>query len=129
MRLGDSQTKLPERINVMNEQKLIELLRRAHAVIGEGLIENALDESAESLHNEIAEVLGLEPMKRDNVRCKAIWFVAGGRLERQCRENAANVCDECGNARCPEHEDLGFEEHDARLLCEECLPEGKTQES
>jgi len=27
-----------------NEEKLMELLRRAHTVIGEGLIENALDE-------------------------------------------------------------------------------------
>jgi hypothetical protein len=39
---------------VANEEKLVELLRRAHAVIGERLIENALDESAERLHNEIA---------------------------------------------------------------------------
>ena len=27
-----------------NEERLMELLRRAHTVIGEGLIENALDE-------------------------------------------------------------------------------------
>jgi hypothetical protein len=103
-----------------NEEKLMELLRRAHTVIGEGLIENALDESAEGLHNEIAEVLGVPPTKRDAVRCEAKWFVAGGRLERQCRENATSVCALCGNARCDEHDDLGFEERDARIICEEC---------
>lgn len=48
-----------------NEERLMELLRRAHAVIGEGLIENALDESAEGLHNEIADVLGLPGAKQD----------------------------------------------------------------
>lgn len=104
-----------------NEEKLLELLRRAHTVIGEALIENALDESAEGLHNEIGELLGLEPVKRDLVRCEATWFVDGGRTERQCRENAANVCALCGNAQCDEHGDLGFEEHDGQVICEECL--------
>jgi hypothetical protein len=47
-----------------NEEKLMELLRRAHTVIGEGLIENALDEGAEELHDEIGEVLGLEKAQR-----------------------------------------------------------------
>ena len=108
-----------------NEKKLMELLRRAHTVIGEGLIENALDESAEGLHNEIAEVLGLPAAKRDTVRCGATWFVAGGRVERQCREDAVKVCTECGNARCDEHDDLGLYEHEGRLLCEECAPKGK----
>ena len=68
-----------------SEEKLMELLRRAHTVIGEGLIENALDESAEGLHNEIAEVLGIPAAKRDAVRCGATWFVAGGRMERRCQ--------------------------------------------
>jgi hypothetical protein len=54
-----------------NEEKLMELLRRSHAVIGEGLIENAIDESAEGLHNEIAEVIGLPVLKRETMRCKA----------------------------------------------------------
>jgi hypothetical protein len=54
-----------------SEEKLMELLRRAHTVIGEGLIENALDESAEGLHNEIGELFGLKPAKRDTVRCGA----------------------------------------------------------
>jgi hypothetical protein len=108
-----------------NEEKLLELLRGAHTVIGEGLIENALDESAEGLHNEIAQVLGLPLVKRDNVRCEATWFVAGGRVERQCRETAERVCAECGNARCDEHDDLGFEEHEGRVLCEECAPKDK----
>jgi len=103
-----------------NEEKLMELLRRAHAVIGEGLIENALDESAAGLHDEIAEVLGLPVVKRVTVRCGAPWFVAGGRMERQCRENAVHVCALCGNARCDEHGDLGFEEKDGRMVCEEC---------
>jgi hypothetical protein len=103
-----------------NEEKLVELLRRAHTVIGEGLIENALDESAAGLHDEIAEALGLPVVKRDTVRCGATWFVAGGRVERQCRENAVNVCALCGNARCDEHDDLGFEEKDGRVICEEC---------
>jgi hypothetical protein len=102
-------------------EKLMELLRRAHTVIGEGLIENALDESAEALHDEIGAALGLEPMKHDTVRCGAKWFVAGGRMERQCRENAVNVCALCGNGRCDEHDDLGFEERDGQMICEECL--------
>lgn len=104
-----------------NEEKLLELLRRAHAVIGEGLIENALDESAEALHDEIGAVFGLEPRKRDTVRCGATWFVAGGRVVRQCREIATSVCTRCGNARCDEHDDLGFEERDGHVICEECL--------
>jgi len=106
----------------MENEKLIELLKRANTVIGEGLIENALDESASDLHDDIGKLLGLEPMKRDYVRCGAKWFTAGGRIERQCRETAVDVCAECGNARCDEHGDLGFEEADGRLLCEECLP-------
>ena len=96
------------------EKKLLELLRRAHTVIGEGLIENALDESAEGLHNEIAEVLRLPVVKRDTVRCGAKWFVDGGRTERQCRENATQVCAICGHARCDEHDSLGFEEREVR---------------
>ena len=112
-----------------SEKQLLELLRRAHTVIGEGLIENALNESAERLHNEIAEVLGIPAEKHDAVRCGAQWFVAGGRMERQCRENAVNVCAECGNARCDEHDDLGFSEQEGRLLCEECLADGKREES
>ena len=104
-----------------NEEKLLELLRRAHTVIGEGLIDNALDESAAELQNQIAEVIGLPVAKRDTVRCDARWFVAGGRVERQCRENAAQVCALCGNARCDEHDDLGFEERDGQVICEECV--------
>lgn len=111
------------------EERLMELLRRAHTVIVEGLIENALDESAEGLHNEIAEALGLPVMRRETVRCGATWFVVGGRVERQCRENAADVCAECGNARCDEHDDLYFEEHDGKVLCEECLPKGASNEN
>ena len=107
------------------EEKLMELLRRAHTVIGEGLIENALDEGAAELHDEIAEVLGIPVVKRHTVRCGVTWFVAGGRVERQCRENAVNVCADCGNARCDEHDDLGFDEHEGRLLCEACTPNGK----
>jgi len=103
-----------------NEERLLELLRRAHTVIGEGLIENALDESSAGLHDEIAEVLGLPIAKRNRVRCGATWFVAGGRIERRCRENAVNICAVCGNARCDEHDDLGFEEVEGRILCEEC---------
>ena len=111
-----------------NEEKLLELLRRAHTVIGEGLIENALDESAEGLHDEIAEVLGLPVAKRDNVRCGARWFVAGGRVERRCRENAEpdHICADCGAARCDEHSDLGFEEVEGgRILCEDCVGHGR----
>jgi hypothetical protein len=104
-----------------NEEKLLELLRRAHTVIGEGLIENALDESAAGLHNEIAEVLGLPVVKRVTVRCSATWFVDGGRTERQCRENATQVCAICGQGRCDEHDSLGFEERDGQVICEECL--------
>lgn len=42
-----------------SEEKLLELLRRAHTIIGEGLIDNALDDGAEELHHEIAAVLGI----------------------------------------------------------------------
>jgi hypothetical protein len=113
-----------------SEEKLMELLRRAHTVIGEALIDNALDsdEAARKLHNEIGEVFGLAPAPEGDVRCEATWFVSGGREERQCRETAVNVCAECGNARCDEHDDLGFEEVDGRLLCEECLPDNATIE-
>jgi hypothetical protein len=52
--------------------------------------------------------------------CGATWFVADGRVERQCRENAVNVCAHCGNARCDEHDDLGFEERGGQVICEEC---------
>ena len=51
-----------------NEEKRLEFLRRAHAVIGEGPIENAVDESSENLHNEIAEVLGPPVVNRETVR-------------------------------------------------------------
>ena len=27
----------------------------------------------------------------------------------------------CGGARCDEHDDLSFEEHDGQVICEECL--------
>lgn len=109
-----------------NEERLMELLRRAHAVIGEGLIENALDESAEGLHDEIADVLGLPVAKRETVRCGATWFVAGGRDSRQCRENAEPdaICAECGAARCEEHTDISFEEVEGRVLCEDCVGHG-----
>jgi hypothetical protein len=110
---------------MVTTEKLMELLRRAHTVIGEGLIENALDESAEGLHNDIAQVIGVPMAKRESVRCTATWFIAGGRMERQCRETAVNVCAECGQGRCEEHDDLGFEEQDGRLLCQECVPNGK----
>jgi hypothetical protein len=104
----------------------MELLRRAHAVIGEALIDNALDESAEGLHNEIAAALGIPIAKRTSTRCTVTWFVSGGREQRQCRENAdpANVCAECGEARCNEHEqDLAFYDYDGRVLCGDCAPE------
>ncbi|HET9409787.1 MAG TPA: hypothetical protein VFO39_21300 [Candidatus Sulfotelmatobacter sp.] len=113
-----------------NDQKLLDLLRRAHMVIGEGLIENALDEGANELHDEIGEVLGLPGAAKDQrVRCGATWFADGGRTERQCREQAVNVCAECGNARCDEHDDLYFEERGGRVLCEECLPDSESEES
>ena len=102
------------------EEKLLNLLKRAHAIIGEALIENALDKSAADLHNEIAEVLGLPVVKRET-RCEATWFADGGRTERQCRENAVNVCTVCGNARCAEHDDFGFDERDGKTICEACL--------
>jgi len=104
-----------------DQEKLLELLRRAHTVLGEGLIDNCLDESAAELQNEIAEVIGLPAMKRDTVRCGKTWFVAGGRDERRCQENATQVCALCGNARCDEHDDLGFVERDGQTVCEECL--------
>jgi len=104
-----------------DQEKLLGLLRRAHACLGEGLIDNCLDEAAAELQNEIGEVLGLPVVKRAEVRCGATWFVAGGRVTRHCRENATQVCALCGNARCDEHDSLGFEEHDGQVICEECL--------
>ncbi|MGA9471739.1 MAG: hypothetical protein WBV36_04705 [Terriglobales bacterium] len=110
----------------MENERLMELLRRAHTVIGEGLIDNALDESAAELQNEIAEALGLPLTKRDTVRCSKTWFVAGGRDSRQCRENAEPdaICAECGAARCEEHTDISFEEVEGRVLCEDCVGHG-----
>ncbi len=106
------------------EERLMNLLRRAHTVIGEALIDNAFDGDSDAparkLHNEIGELFGLAPMSQGHLRCGATWFVAGGRVERRCREAAVNVCAECANARCDEHDDLGFEEHEGRLLCDEC---------
>ena len=89
----------------------------------EGLIDNGLDEDAAKLHDDLGELLGIPVAKREQVRCTAKWFVSGGRVTRQCRENAdpANVCAECGEARCDEHEsDLGFEDRNGRVLCSEC---------
>lgn len=108
-----------------NEKQLLDLLRRAHTVIGEGLIENALDESAEDLHNDIAEVLGLPVTMRTATRCTATCFTAGGRLQRQCRENAdpAQVCAICQTGRCEDHNDLEFYDHDGAVFCEDCAPE------
>ena len=108
-----------------NEEKLMELLRRAHTIIGEAMIDNALygesEGTARKLHNDIGEVFGLAPAPAsDIIRCGATWFVSGGREERRCRENATNVCSVCGNARCDEHDDLGFEERDGKVICEEC---------
>jgi len=53
-------------------------------------------------------------------QCSKLWFVAGGRVERSCGENAEFVCAECGEARCTDHNDLSFVEVDGRVLCEEC---------
>src|SRR3954462_14945198 len=113
-----------------DEKKLMELLRRAHPVLGEALASNARDESesAETLHNEIGGLFGLDPVKRDDVRCEATWFASGGREERRCRETAVTVCVGCGNARCDEHDDMYFEERDGKMLCEECLPDNATQD-
>jgi len=81
-----------------NEEKLMELLRRAHAVIGEGLIENALDEFAEGLHDEIGEVLGLPAAKRDTVRCTAARGANSGQraaqYERMLRAKLSAIRDE-----------------------------------
>jgi hypothetical protein len=59
---------------------------RALADRGRALIDNALDESAEGLHNEIAAGLGIPVAKRTSTRYTVTWFVSGGREQRQCRE-------------------------------------------
>ena len=68
------------------EERLMELLRRAHTVIGEGLIANELDESAADLHDEIGKVFGLESMSRGRVRCGAA--LNGSLLADASRANA-----------------------------------------
>ena len=113
-----------------NEKQLLDLLRRCHTCIGEGLIDNGLDEDAAKLHDDLGELLGIPVAKREQVRCTAKWFVSGGRVTRQCRENAdpANVCAECGEARCDEHEqDLDFCEGDGRVLCSDCAEAKRNQ--
>jgi hypothetical protein len=104
------------------EKNLIDLLRRAHAVIGEALIANVLDESAADLHNEIGKLFGLAPMKRDWVRCATTWCVAGGRDEQRCHENADVVCTRCGNGWCEEHAvKIAIYNIDRKPVCEDCL--------
>lgn len=55
-------------------------------------------------------------------RCTKTYFVAGGRVERECGELAEFFCAECGKARCEEHGDETFEEVNGRVLCEDCVP-------
>jgi hypothetical protein len=57
-----------------NEEKLLELLRRAHTVLGEGLIENALDRSAAG---------------RSGSLLVAAWNVSVGRIRRRSAPSAA----------------------------------------
>jgi hypothetical protein len=114
------------------EEKLMELLRRAHTVIGEALIDNALDdeEAARKLHNEIGEVFGLAPAPAGDVRCTAKWFVAGGRDERRCHEDADVVCTRCGNGWCEEHAiKIAIYNIDGKPVCEDCLEPSEDRET
>jgi len=100
-----------------------ELLERAATFLGELLIDNRIDADqiadARALHDDL--MAAVQRQQPATPTCNKTWFVAGGRVERQCRENAVNVCALCGNARCDEHDDLAFEEHDGQVICEECL--------
>ena len=109
------------------EKKLMDLLRRAHTVIGEALIDNALDGESEGtarkLHDDIGEVFGLAPAPAsDTVRCGATWFVSGGREERRCHEDADVVCTRCGHGWCEEHAvKIAIYNIDGKPVCEDCL--------
>jgi hypothetical protein len=104
-------------------ERLLGLLRRAATLIGETLIADEFDAETtgafKSLHDDIMAVVQRPAMPT----CTKTWFVAGGRDERTCGEIAEpdQVCAECGAARCESHDDLGFEEKDGRVLCEDCI--------
>ena len=108
---------------IMENERLMQLLGRAATFLGELLIDNRIDADqiadAKRLHDDLMAVVQRPAMPT----CTKSWFVAGGRVERTCGEIAEpdQVCAECGAARCPEHNDIGFEERDGRVLCEECL--------
>lgn len=53
-------------------------------------------------------------------RCGKSHYIHGGRESRQCEEYADKVCSKCGNARCEDHDDMGFEEVEGKIVCEEC---------
>lgn len=105
-----------------DQEKLLELLRRAATLIGETLITDEFDAETtaafKALHDDLMAVV-----RRPAVpTCTKTWFVAGGRDERTCGEIAEPdaICAECGAARCAEHTDISFEEIEGRVLCEDC---------
>jgi hypothetical protein len=109
-----------------NKTELTELLKRAATILGELLIDDQIDADqitdAKALHDDLmAVVLAQESVPT----CNKTWYLAGGRVERTCGEivEPDAVCAECGAARCAEHDDLGFEEIDGRILCEDCQSE------
>jgi len=101
-----------------------ELLKRAATFLGELLIDDRIvaDQiaDAKALHDDLMAAV----QRPATPTCNKTWFVAGGRDERTCGEPAEedSICAECGAARCPEHNDISFDERDGRVLCEKCLP-------
>jgi hypothetical protein len=106
----------------MENERQMELLRRAATFLGELLIDNRIDADqiadAKRLHDDLMAVV----QRPATPTCNKTWFVAGGRYERTCGEIAEPdaICSECGTARCEEHTDFSFEEVEGRVLCEDC---------
>jgi hypothetical protein len=56
--------------------------------------------------------------------CSVRYFVAGGRVERQCLEPADEVCVRCGRGSCEEHIAERFpifDLADGTHVCEDCI--------
>ncbi len=56
------------------------------------------------------------------MKCNRTYFVAGGRVERECGEPADVKCSRCGNATCDDHlRDSPMYEVGGQAVCEDCL--------
>ena len=56
------------------------------------------------------------------VKCNKTYFIAGGRVERECGEVAHVACGRCGKATCDEHlHDEPMYSVGGKPVCSECL--------